>query len=69
MGKWRRAMGCAVLCLLLLVPGVSVRAAENMTVDGETVEISQAYTVTDGRSCVTFSLKRLALSSIPTQIF
>lgn len=49
MGKWRRAMGCAVLCLLLLVPGVSVRAAENMTVDGETVEISQAYTVTDGR--------------------
>lgn len=49
MGKWRRAMGCAVLCLLLLVPGVSVRAAENTTVDGETVEISQAYTVTDGR--------------------
>lgn len=49
MGKWRRAIGCALLCVLLLVPGVSVRADENVVLDAQTVEIQHAYTAEDVR--------------------
>ena len=49
MEKWRRAIGCALLCVLLLVPGVSVRADENVVLDAQTVEIQHAYTAEDVR--------------------